>query len=193
MRDKDLYAQILGIKSPWQVSSMELALSEGEVTVQVEQEAGAKQCCLTSGQISPGYDSRKRRWRHLDTCQYKTILVADAPRVKCEEHGMVTVPVSWAEPGSGFTAMFEALVIDWLKGASISAVSRLMGLSWNAIDRIMQRAVKRGLARRIEISPTRIGVDETVFKKSHDYVTVLWKPLKTIIKLVAIVTNSTNR
>ncbi|WP_330178160.1 transposase family protein [Candidatus Vondammii sp. HM_W22] len=51
--------------------------------------------------------------------------------------------------------MFEALVIDWLKEVSISAVSRLMGLSWNAIDGIMQRAVKRGLARRTEISPTR--------------------------------------
>ncbi len=88
--------------------------------------------------ISPGYGSRKRRWWHLDTRQCETILVADAPRVKCEEHGMVTVPVSWAEPGSGFTAMFEALVIDWLKEASISAVSRLMGLSWNAIDGIMQ-------------------------------------------------------
>ncbi|WP_241086260.1 hypothetical protein [Candidatus Vondammii sp. HM_W22] len=52
MRDKDLYAQILSIKSPWQVSSVELALSEEEVTVQVEQEAGAKQCCSTCGQIS---------------------------------------------------------------------------------------------------------------------------------------------
>ena len=49
---------------------------------------------------------------------------------------------------SGFTALFEALVIDWLKEASTSAVARLMGLSWNAIDGIMQRAVKRGLARR---------------------------------------------
>ncbi|WP_330178311.1 transposase [Candidatus Vondammii sp. HM_W22] len=77
------------------------------------------------------------------------------------------------EPGSGFTAMFEALVIDWLKEASISAVSRLMGLSWNAIDGIMQRAVKRGLARRIEISPTYIGVDEMALKKRHDYATVL--------------------
>ncbi len=89
-----------------------------------------------------------------DTCQHKAILVADVPRMKCEEHGVATVSVSWAKPGSGFTAMFEALVIDWLKEASISAVSRLMGLSWNAIDRIMQRAVKRGLARRTEISPT---------------------------------------
>ena len=173
MRDKDLYAQILGIKSPWQVADVELNVSKGEVTVQVEQEAGAKSCCPSCGKASPGYDSRRRRWRHLDTCQYKTILVADVPRVKCEEHGVVTVSVPWAEPGSGFTAMFEALVIDWLKEASTSAVSRLMGLSWNAIDGIMQRAVARGLSRREAVFPTQIGVDETAFRKRHDYVTIV--------------------
>lgn len=173
MRDKDLYAQILGIKSPWRVSNVELALSKGEVTVHVEQEDGATQCCPTCGEASPGYDSRQRRWRHLDTCQYKTILVANVPRVKCKKHGVVTVSVPWAESGSGFTAMFEALVIDWLKEASTSAVSRLMNLSWNAIDGIMQRAVKRGLARRKETRPTQLGVDETAFRKRHDYVTIV--------------------
>jgi len=173
MRDKDLYAQILGIKSPWQVADVELDVSKGEVTVQVEQEAGAKSCCPSCGKESPGYDARRRRWRHLDTCQYKTILVADVPRVKCEEHGVVTVSVPWAEPGSGFTAMFEALVIDWLREASISAVSRLMGLSWNAIDGIMQRAVARGMSRREAVFPTQIGVDETAFRKRHDYVTIV--------------------
>jgi transposase len=161
MRDKDLYAQILGIKSPWQVSHVELSPSDGEVTVHVEQEKGAKNCCPTCGKVSPGYDSRTRSWRHLDTCQYKTILIAEVPRVKCQEHGVITVSVPWAEPGTGFTAMFEALVIDWLKEASTLAVSRLMGLSWNAIDGIMQRAVKRGLSRREELRVTQIGVDET--------------------------------
>ncbi len=173
VRDKDLYAQILGIKSPWRVSSVELVLSEGEVTVHVEQKAGARRCCPTCGKDSPGYDSRTRRWRHLDTCQFKTILVADLPRVKCQEHGVVTVSVPWAELGAGFTAMFEALVIDWLQEASTSAVSRLMGLSWNAIDGIMQRAVERGLSRREKVCAAQIGVDETAFKKRHDYVAIV--------------------
>jgi transposase len=105
---------------------------------------GQDHVAATCGKESPGYDMRPRRWRHLDTCQYKTILVADVPRVKCEEHGVITVSVPWAEPGSVFTALFEALVIDWLKEASTLAVSRLMKLSWNAIDGIMQRAVERG-------------------------------------------------
>ncbi len=69
--------------------------------------------------------------------------------------------------------MFEALVIDWLTEASTSAVSRLMGLSWNAIDGIMQRAVERGLSRREEVCATQIGVDETAIRKRHDYVTIV--------------------
>lgn len=85
---------------------------------------------------------------------------------------MISVP--WAEPGSGFTALFEALVIDWLKETTISAVGRQLSLSWNAIDGIMQRAATRGLARRdnSDLHP-RLGVDETAFRKRHDYVTVV--------------------
>ncbi len=173
MRDKDLYAQILGIKSPWQVSEVDLNVAKGEVMVRVEREEGMNSCCPRCKKESPGYDSRTRRWRHLDTCQYKTILVADVPRVKCKDHGVVTVSVPWAEPNSGFTAMFEALVIDWLKEASTLGVSRLMGLSWNAIDGIMQRAVDRGLQRREAMNMTQIGVDETAFRKRHDYVTIV--------------------
>jgi transposase len=173
MRDKDLYTQIMGIRSPWQVADVELSVTVGEVTVFVEQEPGAELVCPTCGVPSPGYDKRRRQWRHLDTCQFKTLLVADVPRVQCKEHGVVMTKVPWAEPGSGFTALFEALIIDWLKEASIQAVSRQLKLSWSAIDGIMQRAVKRGLQRRAALQPKHLGVDETAFRKRHDYVTVV--------------------
>lgn len=173
MRDKELYTQILGIRSPWKVTDVELSVEAGEIKVIVEQRANVAQHCPKCGAPCPGYDRRRRSWRHLDTCQFKTILVADVPRIACPEHGVVTVGVPWSDPGSGFTALFEALVIDWLQEASIAAVSRQLGLSWNAIDRIMQRAVHRGLERREENRPTRLGVDETSFRKRHDYVTVV--------------------
>jgi transposase len=173
MRDKKLYTQILGIRSPWKVTDVELSVEAGEIKVIVEQKANVAQHCPKCGAPCPGYDRRRRTWRHLDTCQFKTILVADVPRVECPEHGVVTVGVPWSDPGSGFTALFEALVIDWLQEASIAAVSRQLMLSWNAIDRIMQRAVRRGLERRAESRPTRLGVDETSFRKRHDYVTVV--------------------
>lgn len=173
MRDKDLYAQILGIRSPWHVTDVELLANTGEVKVYVMPEPDAVFTCPTCKAACPRYDKRQRQWRHLDTCQYKTILVADVPRIECKEHGVVTASVPWAESGSGFTALFEALVIDWLKEASTQAVSRQLKLSWNAIDGIMQRSVKRGLSRREVLSPKQIGIDETAFKKRHDYVTIV--------------------
>ncbi len=172
MKDTQLYTQILGIEKPWQVSDVKVSLSNDEVEITVNHGSDPL-TCPKCGKRSPGYDKRTRRWRHLDTCQLKTLLVAEVPRVNCAEHGVVTIAVPWSESGSGFTALFEALVIDWLKEASVSAVSTRMGLSWNAVDGIMQRAVTRGMARREHHAPTRLGVDETSFQKRHEYVTVV--------------------
>lgn len=173
MRDKDLYAQILGIQSPWKVREVALNLGGGEVVIHVHHDPEVPLACPECGAEVPGYDTRERRWRHLDTCQYRTILAAEVPRCNCSEHGVHQVSVPWGEAGSRFTALFEAVVIDWLKETSITAVGRNLDLSWDQIDGIMQRAVKRGLVRREKAFPERLGVDETSFRKRHDYVTVV--------------------
>ena len=103
----------------------------------------------------------------------RTYLVCDVPRVACPEHGVIAVTVPWSEHLSRFTVGFEALVVDWLREASVSAVHRLLGVSWTAIDGIKQCAVVRGLERREEDVLTHVCVDETSFKKRHDYVTVV--------------------
>ena len=156
MRDKDLYAQILGIQAPWLVREVALNLNEGEVVVHVHHDPQVSLTCPKCGSDVPGYDTRERRWRHLDTCQYRTILAADVPRCSCSEHGVHQITVPWGEAGSRFTAMFEAVVIDWLRETSISAVGRNLGLSWGQLDGIMQRAVKRGLDRREATLPSHL-------------------------------------
>ena len=176
MRDKDLYQKILGIESPWRVTDVELFLeaSPGQVIVHVELEDGTPLSCPHCGRQVPGYDKRQKRWRHLDTCQYQTILSAQIPRVECPEHKIVQTRVPWAEPGSRFTAMFESLVINWLKATTTSAVAQQFNLSWSAIDGIMQRAIDRGLARReAEATHKHLGLDEIAFKKRHNYVSIV--------------------
>jgi transposase len=173
MHDIGLYAAILGIKAPWQVTAVDLRVKEEEVLVSVAPRPESRLPCPSCGKPCAGYDTRRRTWRHLDTCQFKTFVVADVPRVKCEEHGVVQIEVPWADPNAGFTALMESLIIDWLKEANISAVSRRMRLSWHEIDGVMQRAVRRGLARRKLEAIERIGVDETSFQKRHEYVTVV--------------------
>lgn len=156
---------------PWTVTGVDLALKEEEVRVQVEFASGEPTECPECGRACGGYDTRLRRWRHLDTCQLKTILEAEVPRVQCPEHGVRQVRVPWAEPHSGFTALFECVVIDWLKEASVTAVAVQLRLTWDQVDGIMERAVRRGLARREILRPERIGIDETSFQKRHEYVT----------------------
>lgn len=176
MRDTDLYSKILGIPQPWSVADVELDTAEQQVIVHVRLDGKAPLRCPHCNKQSPRYDRRERTWRHLDTMQFRTILSAEIPRVECPEHGVVQIHVPWAEPGSGFTALFEALVIDWLHVADISAVARMLTMSWDAVDGIQQRAVRRGLERRtLTVSP-HIAIDETSFQRRHEYVTVVTDP-----------------
>ncbi len=173
MQGRDNFSQILGIRHPWMVADVTTDAAKQVVTVLVERVPSAAFFCMTCGKECPGYDTRRRQWRHLDTCQYKTIVVADVPRIECPEHGVQQVAIAWAEANSRFTGLFEALAINWLREASILAVARLMHLTWREVDGIMLRAVIRGFARRDLTVPERMGVDETSFQKRHEYVTVV--------------------
>jgi transposase len=83
------------------------------------------------------------------------------------------IEVPWAEAYSRFTALFEALAIDWLRETSQQAVARRLGLSWAEAHGIMERAVRRGLDRRGQEVVAYLGVDEKSFQKRHEYVTVV--------------------
>ncbi|MCY3629212.1 MAG: ISL3 family transposase [Bacteroidetes bacterium] len=162
---------VYGIVSPWQIWKITTDTTANEVFLHVccGDETGLR--CPMCERVCPVYDRRARKWRHLDTGTYRTYLVTDLPRVTCLDHGVRTIRVPWADRSARITYEFEGMVIDWLQEASISA--RLLGLSWTAIDGVMQRAVQRGLARRSTGSFPRIGVDETTYKKGHKYITVV--------------------
>jgi transposase len=167
------YEQLLGLGPAWQVEQVELDHAKREVRIRVVLRDPGELVCPECASRCSRYDARERSWRHLDTMQYRTILSAEIPRVQCAEHGLRQIRVPWAERGARFTALFEALVIDWLHEASFAAVSRQLGLSWDQVAGIQERAVQRGLARRPRQEPRGIGIDETSFQKRHEYVTTV--------------------
>jgi transposase len=174
MEDRELYGQILGIKRPWGVERVELKLGDGEVHVHLRHEEDAQWECAACGRECRLHDHQEeRQWRHLDTCQFQTILHARPPRTRCEEHGVLVTRLPWAEAGSRFTLLLEAVVIHWLGAASQKAVAERMHLSWDEVHGIMERAVRRGLQRRAQEPVTHLGVDEKSFRKGHKYFTLV--------------------
>lgn len=174
MQDSELYARILGITEPWHVDRVDLRLEVGEVHVFLRHAPDHRWSCPECGADSPLYDHQpERQWRHLDTCQYRTILHAEPPRSNCSQHGPRVVKLPWAEPGSRFTLLFEALAIQWLLSTSKAGMRKVMNLSWDEAALIQERAVRRGMARRKSEPLSDLGVDEKAFRKRHRYVTVV--------------------
>jgi transposase len=168
------YAQLLGLDDSWRVDAVELRLDERRVEVRLDY-VGTRVSCPECG-VSCGLadHAEERRWRHLDTMQFTTELVARLPRCRCPDHGVKTIVPPWAGKHSRFTLFFEAFAIEVLQACrTVKAAASLLGLSWDAAQTIMDRAVERGLERREAKPVPHLGIDEKNFGKGQDYITVL--------------------
>lgn len=174
MKDTELYAQILGVGRPFHVARVELALKAGSVDVWVEHDAGARFACPECSGTHAVYDhAEERTWRHLDTCQLRTLLHARIPRVQCPTHGVRQAAVPWSEPRSRFTLLFERFAIDVMLETDGSGAATILGLSWHEVQHLKERAVARGQSRKAHALPKRIGIDEKAIAKGQNYLTVV--------------------
>jgi len=164
--------ELLGIRAPWRVADITVDVALQEVVVRVECES--TQWCNTQRRLHV-HGWEKRRWRHLDLWQCRTIIEAEVPRLLNPATGrteMAAVP--WAEGLSRWSKRFESWAIEvLLRTRSISDASRLLGLGRDACERIMRRAVERGLQRRQLAEVKLVGIDEKSFRKGQDYIALM--------------------
>jgi transposase len=174
MRDVEFYQQLLGLASPWTVSKVELSVKDQRVDIWAEHKEGLKWPCPECGKKLALYDHTDERvWRHLDTMQFKTFLHARPPRVKCEDHGVVQVKLSWSEPNSRFAGSFERFAIDVLRECDVHGATKILGVSWDEAWHIQERAVARGLlVKGVRVIPY-LAVDEKAVAKGHHYMTLV--------------------
>lgn len=174
MDSKELYTAVLSLRSPWTVGRVEMDMARQEVAVFVEHAPASRfRCPRCERELAVFDHAPERRWRHLDTCQFLTFLVARPPRIDCPEHGKLQTTLPWAQAGSRFTALFEALAIDMLKAANVKRAAELLRLTWDEAWGVMERAVYRGRSAKPRTIPARIGVDEKAIAKGHHYMTLV--------------------
>ncbi|MDA3941888.1 MAG: transposase family protein [Spirochaetia bacterium] len=175
MDDKELYRQILGVVAPWKIKTIELALEQDRVDIYLEWPKLQDGTCPECEKTCKVHDRRtERTWRHLDTCQLKTFIHCQIPRVKCDEHKTKTMEVPWAEDMSRFTKQFERIAIQFLEASeNRSKTAEVLRLSWDELNHIMEKAVNRGLSRRTDDTIKTIGMDEKSYLKGQSYITVM--------------------
>jgi transposase len=169
------YALLLGVRSPWEVNGVDLEMAGRRVEIRLAWGQGHEVSCPKCGRECTIADhAPERTWRHLDTMQFETLIRARVPRSRCPEHGVKTISVSWAEPGSRFTLLFERFALAVLLACrSLTQACDLLGLDWDAVQRIMDRAVRRGLERRELEGLAHVGIDEKSFRSGQSYISLL--------------------
>jgi transposase len=174
MNEREFYGVILGLKEPWEVKEVKVDAGVQKVEVRVGYREGTLWACPERRERLPVHDHVERSWRHLDTCQFETVLVCRVPRLRLADGKVWTVPVPWAEKGSRFTLLFEGLAVTVLQAArSLKQAAGWLRLDWDAVQRIMERAVERGLARRELEGLKHLGLDEKSFRRGQNYISVL--------------------
>jgi transposase len=175
MDSTELYRQLLGVTAPWTVDRVDMDVQGLSVDVHLAHGYGTRFACPKCGLSSSVYDHlAERRWRHLDSCHFRTVLHAHPPRIKCPADGILQVELPWAEAGGRFTRMFESLAIDVLLATDVKNAAAILNITWDEAWHIMKRAVIRGRTAKVNQPPQLMGVDEKSYAKRHKYVTVVY-------------------
>jgi transposase len=196
-----MLSEMIGINSPWSISKSEFDMEKK--TLEIHVHCASKYWVDDDGNRLTIHGYEVRSWRHLNMFEFTTWITARIPRLKLpsqkaeaeaeddqqggsgeaprDEVGQpgpkpktMLMPVPWAEPHVRFTKNLELFIIEVLKACkTVKEAAGLLHMSWDEVDGVMQRAVKRGLMRRSEEPIEYLCIDEKAFGKGHNYATIV--------------------
>ena len=173
MPEVDLFQRALGLGEPWVVAGVGFDAGERRLDLRIDFRKGARFACPECGRDDlKVHDTEEKTWRHLNFWQHETYLTARVPRVVCPEHKVRQVDVPWARERSGFTLLFEALVMALVKEMPVAPVAELIGETDMRVWRVVHYYVDEAVEAQDLSSVAELGIDDTSFRRGQDYVTV---------------------
>lgn len=167
-----LFTMALGLSSPWEVKELVFTAESRRLDIGIDFPRGSSFPCPECGEPSKVHDTEEKSWRHLDFFQHSAYLTARVPRCRCDQHGVKQVEVPWARPGSGFTLLFEALLMALMREMPVKAVARIVGEHDTRLWRLVDHHVEEA-RQRVDMSEVKaVAVDETAARRGQDYVSM---------------------
>lgn len=173
MRDTDLLQLALGLTPPWQVSSLDFDPQQRRLDINIDFPRGSTFSCPKCGQGDvKAYDTEEKTWRHLNFFQHETYLTARVPRIQCDKCGIRLIGVPWARSGSGFTLLFEAMILTLAKAMPVKTIAAFVNEHDTRLWRVLHHYVDDARDNADFSEVEQIGVDETSSKRGHNYVSL---------------------
>jgi len=174
MNPETLFGLALGITPPWQVQRIAFSMESARLDLYLDFPRGATFPCPACGATgAKAYDTSEQRWRHLNFFQYEAYLHARMPRVQCPGScGVKTVAVPWARLDSGFTQLFEALMMVLAREMPVAAIAALLGEHDTRLWRVIHHHVEQAREPQDYSDVRHVGMDETSSQKGHKYVSL---------------------
>lgn len=173
-RSLSLFTAALGLAAPWKVTNIDFDETAKRIDFQVGYDRGTRfacPACATSDQ--PVHDRRQRTWQHLHFFEHRAFIHAEVTRVRCaacDKTSQVSVP--WARPGSGFTQLFEAMLVTLATHMPANTLARMFSIGDDAVWRVLRHYTDTARAQEDFSHVTAVGIDETAARRGHDYITL---------------------
>ena len=167
-----LFEAALGIASPWYINGVEFDAAQKTLAIAVDFVAGSRFAVPGVEGAYPAHDTVTKRYRHLNFFQHECVLEVRTPRVKLPDGTVHLVKPPFAGKLSGFTLLFEALVLMLARQMPFAAVARIVGISPHRVLAICRRYVSLALAAADFSAVKALAIDETSRARGHDYVTL---------------------
>jgi transposase len=169
----ELFKLALGLADPWQVTRTDFDPDSSRLDLYLDFARGSRFACPECKEADcQVHDTEDKTWRHLDFFQHQAYLHARVPRVRCSAHGVRLVDVPWARQGSGFTLLFEALLLQFSIVMPVAAVEKMTRENDTRIWRVLEHYVTLTRENEDFSDVRRVGMDETSAAKGHDYITL---------------------
>jgi len=167
-----VFEAALGIAAPWSVASVDFDEAAKLLTVLIDFKPGSRFAVSGQEGVHPVHDTVTKTYRHLNFFQHECHLQLRTPRVKLPDGSVRLVEPEFAGRLSGFTLLFEAMILMLAQQMPFAAVARIVGESAYRVTAVCERYVEiaLGLADFSEVKA--LAIDETSRARGHDYITL---------------------
>lgn len=174
MTQKDLFSIALHISSPYYIDDISFDPDLKRLEVHINFKPGSTFLYEKEdyNETCKAFDTKEKKWRHLNFFEHECYLVARVPRVKLKDGKVRMVRMPWEGQSNGFTLLFEALVMQLCKAMPVNQVGELINESDDKLWRMLDSYVETARDYEDFSELTLIGVDETSKKKHHDYISL---------------------